>query len=158
MRFQLILIGILCLVLTAPLQAVETFSDVPLPQGLTLPGKMPAGLTAQAWRGRWRNPTAPPAEGLNAILIIEKVTGKKASIIYAYGDSPELNIKPGWARYKVNLVNDGKKLKFSFTSKLGHGLDFELVGDRLTGSMRGRNVKIVMTPYELGKKYPGQGR
>jgi len=152
MRLKLIMAIIVCLMITAPLHAADAFNDVPLPQTLQLQGKAPAALTARAWRGRWRNPAAPAAEGLNAILIIEKVAGNKADIIYAYGNYPELQIKPGWARYKVALVSVGKKLKFSFTSKLGHALDFELEGDKLTGSMRGRNVKIAMTPYQLKEK------
>jgi hypothetical protein len=52
-------------------------------------------------------------------------------VIYAYGNSPELHIKPGWARYAVALVREGKKLKFSFTSKLGHVLEFVMEGNRL---------------------------
>jgi hypothetical protein len=103
-------------------------------------------------------PKSPPAEGLNAILIFEKVTGPKATLIYAYGNFPQLKIKPGWNKYTVNLLPQGKKLTFSFTSKLGHVLDFVIEGDRLTGSMRGRNVKVVMTPYRLGQKQRRQGR
>lgn len=151
MRFRLIIVTVLCLVLTAPLNAADVYSDVPLPKALRLQGKAPSALTARAWGGRWRNPAAPPAEGLNAVLIMEKVAGNQADIIYAYGNYPELQIKPGWARYAVKLVSEGKKLKFSFTSKLGHVLDFEMEGDRLSGSMRGKNVKMVMTPYQLEK-------
>jgi len=152
MRLKLIIIAILCLVLSAPLSAAELYSDVSLPQDLRLQGKAPAGLTAAAWSGRWKNPASPPAEGLNAILIFEKVAGKKADIIYAYGNSPELKIKPGWARYKVDLVAEGKKVRFSFTSKLGNVLNFEMEGEKLTGKMQGKQVTVVMTPCKLGKK------
>jgi hypothetical protein len=152
MRFRLIILAILCLVLTAPLHAAELYSDVTLPKDLRLQGKTPSGLTARAWSGRWTNPGSPPAEGLNAILIFEKVAGKKATIIYAFGDSPELKIKPGWARHKVNLLSEGKNVKFSFTSKLRNVMDFELDGDKLKGSLRGKQVKVEMTPCELGKK------
>jgi len=152
MKLKLMIVAILCLVLSAPLHAAELYSDVTLPKDLRLQGKTPSGLTARAWSGRWRNPASPPAEGLNAILIFEKVSGKKATIIYAFGDSPELKIKPGWARYKVDLLSEGKKLKFSFTSKLGNAMDFELEGDKLQGSLRGKQVKVEMTPCELGKK------
>lgn len=152
MRFKLIIVAILCLVFSAPLNAAELYSDVPLPKNLRLKEKAPAGLTARAWSGRWRNPASPPAEGLNAIVIFEKVAGKKANIIYAYGNSPELKIQAGWARYKVELVTEGKKSKFSFTSKLGHVLNFEMEGDKLTGNLWGKQVTVVMTPCELGKK------
>jgi len=152
MRFRLLLVTVICLVLTAPLSAGDMFSDVPLPKGLLLKGNTPSGLADRGWGGRWRNPASPPAEGLNAIIIFERVAGKQAKIIYAYGNSPELKIKPGWARYSVDLLTEGDKLKFSFTSKLGHVLDFETAGDKLNGSMRGRNVKVVMTPYQLVKK------
>ncbi|MDD2902804.1 MAG: hypothetical protein PHU44_10270 [Syntrophales bacterium] len=152
MRFRLLTATVFCLVLTASLNAAGMFSDVPLPKDLQLQGKMPAALTARAWSGRWRNPASPPGAGLNAIIIFERVAGKKAQIIYAYGDSPELQIKAGWARYEADLLTAGKKVRFSFTSKLGHVLDFEMAGAKLRGSMRGRNVKILMTPYQLGKK------
>lgn len=152
MRFRLLMVTVLCLVLTAPLIAADAPSDVPLPKDLQLQGKTPAALTARTWSGRWRNPASPPAEGLNAIIVFEKVAGKQADIIYAYGDSPELKIKAGWARYAVNLRTEGNKLKFSFTSKLGNVLDFEMVGHKMDGTMQGRNVKVVMTPYQLGKK------
>ena len=152
MRFRLIIVTILCLVLSASLNAADLYSDVPLPKDLRLQGKTPSGLKAPAWSGRWRNPASPPAEGLNAILIFEKAAGKKATVIYAFGDSPELKIKQGWARHKVDLLSEGKKSKFSFTSKLGHVLDFEMEGDRLKGSMRGKQVTVEMTPCELGKK------
>lgn len=152
MRFRLIIVTLLCLVITSPLIAADLYGDVPLPQDLRLQGKAPSGLTARAWSGRWRNPVSPPAEGLNAILIFEKVSGKKAAIIYAFGDSPELKIKAAWARHKVDLLSQGKKLKFSFTSKLGNVMDFELEGDKLQGSLRGKQVKVEMTPCKLGKK------
>ncbi|MEW6660674.1 MAG: hypothetical protein AB1424_18690 [Thermodesulfobacteriota bacterium] len=152
MRFRLIIVTILCLVLTSPLIAADLYSDVPLPKDLRLQGKAASGLTARAWSGRWRNPASPPAEGLNAILIFEKVAGKKAAIIYAFGDSPELKIKAGWARHKVDLVTAGKKSRFSFTSKLGHVLDFEMEGDKLNGNLRGKQVNVVMTPCKLGEK------
>lgn len=152
MRIRLILATILCLALAAPLFAADVPADVPLPKTLKLKGSMPPELTARAWSGRWRNPESPPAEGLNAILIFEKVAGKKAKIIYAYGNSPELKIKAGWARYSVDLLTEGKKLKFSFTSKLGHVLDFEAESGGLNGSLQGRNVKVAMTPFKLKKK------
>ncbi|MHB8070115.1 MAG: hypothetical protein ACYDIC_19660 [Desulfobaccales bacterium] len=152
MKLKLILVGILCLVLSAPLHAADSSSDVPLPKDVQLQGKMPPELTAQAWSGRWRNPASPPAEGLNAILIFEKVAGKKANIIYAVGNAPELKIKPGWARYTVDLLTDGQKVKFSFTSKMGNVLDFALEGGKLKGNMRGKQVAVEMTPYQLGKK------
>ncbi len=151
MRFRLIMVTVLCLVLTAPLIAAGVMSNVPLPQDLQIQGKAPAALTARAWSGTWKN-QSQPAAGLDAIIVFEKVSGNKASIIYAYGDSPELKIKAGWARYAVNLQGEGKQLKFSFTSKLGNVLDFEMVGDKLQGSMQGKNVKVVMAPYQLGKK------
>ena len=149
MRFRLIMVTVLCLVLTAPLNAEVVYPDVPLPEVLRLKGDMPSALRERVWSGRWRNPASPPEEGLNAVIIFEKVAGKKANIIYAYGNYPELQIKPGWGRYTVDLVTNGNKLKFTFTSKLGHVLDFEAEGDKLKGSMRGKQVKIVMTPYEL---------
>ena len=152
MKLKLIMVAILCLVLSVPLNAADLYGDVTLPKDLRLQGKTTSGLTARAWSGRWRNPGAPPAEGLNAILIFEKVSGKKATIIYTFGDSPELKIKPGWARHKVDLLSGGKKLKFSFTSKLGNVMDFELEGDKLKGSLRGKQVKVEMTPCELWKK------
>jgi len=153
MRFRLIILAILCLLLTAPLHAAELYTDVTLPQDLRLQGRTPYGLTARSWSGRWRNPASPPAEGLNAILIFEKVAGRRATIVYAFGDSPELKIKAGWARHQVNLLTEGKKFKFSFTSKLGHVLDFEMEGDKLKGSMQGKPVTVEMTPCCLpGKK------
>ncbi|RJR33394.1 MAG: hypothetical protein C4567_16935 [Deltaproteobacteria bacterium] len=152
MKFKLVLITLICLALALPLNAADKPGDVPLPKDLRIQGKAPAALTARAWSGRWRNPEAPPQEGLNAVLIFEKVAGKKARIIYAYGDSPELKIKAGWARYPVNLATEGNKTKFSFTSKLGHVLDFEMEGDKIKGSLQGKNVKIVMAPLQLGKK------
>lgn len=151
MRFRLLMVTVLCLVLTAPLIAADVSSDVPLPKNLQLQGKTPAALTARTWSGTWKNPSQP-AVGLNAIIVFEKVAGKQANIIYAYGDSPELKIKAGWSRYTVNLQTEGKQLKFSFTSKLGNVLDFEMAGDKMNGSMQGRDVKVVMTPYRLGKK------
>jgi hypothetical protein len=152
MKFRLMLVTLFCLILTLPLNAADSAGDVPLPKDLRIQGKAPAGLTARAWSGRWKNPESPPQEGLNAVLIFEKVSGKKAGVIYAYGDSPELKIKAGWARYSVNLATEGNKIKFSFTSKLGHVLDFEAEGDKLKGSLQGKNVKIVMAPLQLGKK------
>ncbi len=131
--------------------AAGVMSDVPLPQDLRLQGQPPAALTARTWSGTWKNPSQP-AVGLNAIIVFEKVAGNKADLIYAYGDSPELKIKAGWARYKVQLRPEGNKLKFSFTSKLGNVLAFEVAGEKMAGSMQGKNVKVEMTPYQLGKK------
>lgn len=153
MRARLIILAILCLFLTAPLLAVELYTDVALPKDLRLQGRTPYGMAARSWSGRWRNPASPPAEGLNAILIFEKIAGKRATIVYAYGDSPELKIKAGWGRYQVALIPEGKKLKFSFTSKLGHVLNFEIEGDKLKGTLQGKPVTVEMTPCCLpGKK------
>jgi hypothetical protein len=73
MRFRLMVVTILCLVLITPLIAADVPNDVPLPKNLQLEGKTSAALIARAWSGRWSNPASPPAEGLNAILIFQKV-------------------------------------------------------------------------------------
>ena len=64
------------------------------------------------WEGAWGNV-------LKSRLIVEKIDGESARVVYAWADHPQGRFKGGWARFRAKVLPGGKlqwgdKVKFMF--------------------------------------------
>jgi hypothetical protein len=103
-------------------------SQPPIPADLAvevLNATLPAEVKAffGKWRGRWYY-TGPYSrglsEGLNSIMVVKKILDlENASVVYAWGDSPEWNIKKGVSEKKAKIEKNAQgvmELSFSYAS------------------------------------------
>jgi len=106
-------IGILTVLLAFALTTCATGgANVPLPQTINIetPGPdVPSEIAVFSgkWEGWWPG-------GMDAVLIVEKITTTRAKVIYAWGDAPSWKITKGFMRYTAVIsIEEGKpKIKF----------------------------------------------
>ena len=84
------------------------------------------------WKGVWHN--LSDSGSLDAVLIIEKIEGKSAVVVYCWGDSSEWRVKNGWRRYTADINKKGGKDTLSFGSGSGVKFEFSLMGEKLSGT------------------------
>jgi hypothetical protein len=98
------------------------------------------------WRGRWFDPGGGLIQGLNAIIVVEKIIDpENAIIINAWGDSPERNVKKGVFKYKARI---GKNLQgvteLSYSTRSGRNFRFTVSPE---GRLHGTTKTIGMPSY-----------
>ncbi len=105
-------------------------SSPPLPDDIRIEppaGNLPPEIQAfsGAWEGEWREtvrsfaPNIRPEQGsrLKAILVVEKVSGQEATVVYARGECPEWRVSQGWGRYEATISPHDGRLGLSFSVK-----------------------------------------
>jgi hypothetical protein len=106
-------IGILMVLLAFAVTACATGgANIPLPQTINIetPGSdVPPEIAVFSgkWEGWWPG-------GMDAVLIVEKITTTKAEVIYAWDDAPSWRITKGFRRYTAVIsIEEGKpRIKF----------------------------------------------
>ena len=145
-KFSAVLLSVALLVGSAAspgIQCVSAQVFAPLPDSTTIVPPDPAlPPDLRAFSGKWSGSW----EGmLDHILVVEEITPKEATFVYAWGTCPAWNIRePGWVRVKGTL-EDGA-LRASLPN--GAAVTYTLTSDgKLSGtySFRGRISRAQMT-------------
>jgi len=110
-RFFLIVLAVLTGVAICSCATVS--SVVPLPNDILIISpdpNLPPEIKAFSgkWGGRWWS--SGSSGGLDAALIVEEITGERATVVYGWGNSPEWNVKEGWERL-IMLISRNEKGK-----------------------------------------------
>jgi hypothetical protein len=98
------------------------------------------------WRGRWFDPGAGLIQGLNAIIVVEKIIdNENAIIINAWGDSPEWNVKKGVFKYKAKIGKNAQGItELSYSTPSGRNFRFTVSPE---GRLHGTTKTIGMPSY-----------
>jgi len=126
---MVVLMVAMSFVFTNSLTRGADFSSIPLPDDLQIvppDDSCPQEIKALSgkWGGEWYSPVAG-IRPLPVVLVVEKVDGSKAQIIYAWVESSK-NDK-NWQRYNADVELRGKKVILSFRSDItGRKFEFYL--------------------------------
>lgn len=122
-------------------------SQPPIPADLAVEvpnASLPAEVKAFSgkWRGRWYYTgigSRGLSEGLNSIMAVEKILDlENASIVYAWGDSPEWNVKKGVSKKQAKIEKNAQGvMELSFSSASGRVFRFTVSPEgRLNGTAK----------------------
>ena len=111
-----------------------------LPSDLKVPSPGPAGPAR--WLGAWQGTYAEDRRGL--AIVVEKIDGATASIVYAVGSGPNRDLSMGYDRYAKARVSDD-----TLTIDRGNGRSLELKltadGNRVDGRHKSADGKLTLS-------------
>ena len=104
MKRKKVLIWSLLVCVVALLVNVALAQQIPLPTDIEIvspPLDLPKEIAAFSgkWKSNWEG-------DLEAILIVEEIAPQKATVIYAWGDGPRVNVTQGYSRLIVSAFLD----------------------------------------------------
>jgi len=150
-RFLLLLIVLVLASAVSCASTLNSIISVPLPPDIQIIApdpKLPSEIKAFSgkWAGKWWSLSFPLYQGVDAILVVEKIIDeRRAVVVYGWGDS-WTNIK-GWVRFTANLSRDEKgKIVLSWVvRRTREEVEFRLEGDnKLEGWIPSRGGSYIV--------------
>ncbi|MFZ5452985.1 MAG: hypothetical protein ACOZF2_14100 [Thermodesulfobacteriota bacterium] len=138
---------LLMVVAIAPLCAAD---DLKIPEAnIIAPGTdIPEDIRVFSgrWKGRWTSWACPPNHGLDAIIVVEKITPIKAKCQYSWGNDVGWGQASGCVTIKsAKFERIEGKLYLTWTTRSGKPFHF-WVED---GKLKGKIGPLTNNPYEV---------